>query len=118
MDALVKLNEVNDFQYFDPVYNGIKFKHFVGVIQVDGLSIEILPKADKEGNGDFWRDVLIQMLKTCGRLKPETTGGANVRRQHFNLLEVYFDLYLTEIEKLIRLGWVKQYRYQTGHVKA
>ncbi len=32
MDALVKLNEVNGFQYFDPVYNGIKFKHFVGVI--------------------------------------------------------------------------------------
>lgn len=118
MDALVKLNEVNGFQYFDPVYNGIKFKHFVGVIQVDGLCIEILPKADKAGDENFWRDVLIQMLKTCGRLKPESVGGADVRRQHFNLLEVYFDLYLTELERLIRLGLVKQYRYQTGQVKA
>jgi 5-methylcytosine-specific restriction enzyme subunit McrC len=118
MEALVKLNEVNGFQYFDPGYNGIKFKHFVGVIQVDGLCIEILPKADKNNNKDLWRGVLIQMLKTCGRLKPESAGGANVNRQYFNLLEVYFDLYLTELEKLIRLGLVKQYRYQTGQVKA
>lgn len=118
LDALVKLNEANDFQYFDPVYNGIKFKQFVGVIQVDGLCIEILPKADKEGNGDLWRGVLIQMLKGCGKLKPESAGGAHVRRQYFNLLEVYFDLYLSELEKLMRLGLVKQYRRQTGQVKA
>lgn len=118
MEALVKLNEVNGFQYFDPVYNGIKFKHFVGVIQVDGLCIEILPKADKGGSKDYWRGILIQMLKTCGRLKPESAGGANVNRQYYNLLEVYFDLYLSELEKLIRLGLVKQYRNQTGQVKA
>jgi hypothetical protein len=55
----------------------VQIKHFVGVIQVDGLFIEILPKVDKGGSKDYWRGILIQMLKTCGRLKPESAGGAN-----------------------------------------
>ncbi|MFW6020242.1 MAG: McrC family protein, partial [Bacteroidota bacterium] len=117
-EALVKLNEAHSFQYFEPVYNGIRFKQFVGVIQVNDLCIEILPKADKDGDSNLWRNILIQMLKTCGRLKPENAGDAHVRHQHFNLLEVYFDLYLTELERLIHKGLVKQYRRQTEQVRA
>ncbi|MGM0613697.1 MAG: McrC family protein, partial [Bacteroidota bacterium] len=115
---MVKLNEVKDFQYFDPVYNGIKFKQFVGVIQLDGLCIEILPKADKEGDGELWRGVLIQMLKTCNRLRPDIVGGAYVQPQQFNLIEVYFDLYLTHLERLFHRGLLKQYRQQSGQVRA
>ncbi|MCU4173794.1 McrC family protein [Carboxylicivirga sp. N1Y90] len=118
LDALLKLNELHDFQYFDPIYGGLKFKQYVGVIQVDGLCIEILPKADKHGDKGQWQKVLIHMLKACGRLKPESAGGANVKRQHLNLLEVYFELFLNEVDGLIRRGLVKQYRKHTGQVKA
>ena len=45
--ALSKLNALHQYQYFDLKHNGIVFKQFVGVIQVDGLTIEILPKIDK-----------------------------------------------------------------------
>ena len=48
LDALLKLNELHNFEYFDSVPNGIKFKQFVGIIQVDNIAIEILPKADKD----------------------------------------------------------------------
>ena len=58
------------------------------------------------------------MLKTCGHLKATSAGAAKVKRQHLNLLEVYFDLYLSEIETLIRRGLVKKYRKNTGNVKA
>ena len=50
LNALLKLNEYHNFDYFDPIPNGVKFKQYVGIIQVDGLSIEILPKADKNLN--------------------------------------------------------------------
>ena len=118
LNALLKLNEYHNFDYFDSIPNGVKFKQYVGIIQVDGLSIEILPKADKDNSSADWKGLLLQMLKACGHLKASSAGAANVRRQHLNLLEVYFELYLTEIEILIHRGLVKKYRKNTGNVKA
>ena len=118
LNALLKLNEYHNFDYFDPIPNGVKFKQYVGIIQVDGLSIEILPKSDKDDSSADWKGLLLQMLKACGHLKASSVGAANVKRQHLNLLEVYFELYLTEIETLIHRGLVKKYRKNTGNVKA
>jgi 5-methylcytosine-specific restriction enzyme subunit McrC len=100
LDALLKLNEYHDGKYFEPVAKGIKFNQFVGVIQVDGITIEIHPKADKEDEDNKWKGVLIKMMKACGRLKAESSGAANVKRQHLNLLEVYFELFLLEVESI------------------
>jgi 5-methylcytosine-specific restriction enzyme subunit McrC len=118
LDALLKLNEYHDGNYFEPIAKGIKFNQFVGVIQVDGLTIEIHPKADKDDDDSKWKGVLIKMLKACGRLKAESSGAAHVKRQHLNLLEVYFELYLLEVEALVRKGVIKKYRKQTHNTKA
>ena len=118
LDALLKLNEYHGGTYFEPIAKGIKFNQYVGVIQVDGLTIEIHPKADKNDDDSKWKGVLLQMLQACGKLKASTAGAANVKRQHLNLLEVYFELYLNELDKLIRQGLVKKYRKKTSNVKA
>jgi 5-methylcytosine-specific restriction enzyme subunit McrC len=118
LDALLKLNEYHDGKYFEPISKGIKFNQFVGVIQVDGITIEIHPKADKEDEDNKWKGVLIKMLKACGRLKAASFGAANVKRQHLNLLEVYFELFLLEVESLLRKGVIKKYRKQTHNTKA
>jgi 5-methylcytosine-specific restriction enzyme subunit McrC len=115
MKALLKLNEFHGGKYLDGLYNGVKFKHYVGLIQVDGLTIEILPKIDESEN-PAWRDVLIQMLKRTGRLKARTLGAANVRRQNLNLLEIYFEYFLSEVEHLQRIGLIKKYRKETNNV--
>jgi 5-methylcytosine-specific restriction enzyme subunit McrC len=118
LDALLKLNEYHDGKYFEPIAKGVKFNQYVGVIQVDGITIEIHPKADKEDEDNKWKGVLIKMLKACGRLKAESSGAANVKRQHLNLLEVYFELFLLEVESLLRRGVIKKYRKQTHNTKA
>ena len=117
MKALLKLNELHGGKYLNGLYNGVKFKQYVGVIQVDGLTIEILPKIDDREN-PAWRDVLIQMLKRTGRLKARTLGAANVRRQNLNLLEIYFEYFLNEIQHLQRIGLIKKYRKETKNVQA
>ena len=118
LDALLRFNEYHDNQYFDGIAKGIKLKQYVGIIQIDGLTIEVLPKVDRNKDDATWREVLIQMLKTTGRLKVQTTGSANVRRQHMNLLEIYFEMYLKELQFLLHSGLVKKYRKETGNVKA
>lgn len=118
LDALLRFNEFHGNQYFDGIARGIRLKQYVGIIQVDGLTIEVLPKVDRNNDDATWRSVLIQMLKATGRLKMQTTGNANVRRQHLNLLEIYFEMYLKELQYLIRSGLVKKYRKHTSNVKA
>lgn len=118
LDALLKLNELHEGNYFEPIAKGLKFNQYVGIIQVAGLTIQIHPKADKDDDDNRWKNVLLKMLTACGKLNAKTAGAANVKRQHLNLLEVYFERYLLEIEILIRQGLIKQYRKQTKNTKA
>jgi 5-methylcytosine-specific restriction enzyme subunit McrC len=116
--AFVKLNEAHNGKYFDVLHNGLRFKQYVGVLQIDGLLVQINPKADKDDADEKWQGVLLKMLKATGRLKTDTIGDAQLKRQHVNLLEVYFEYFLRELELLMHQGLVKKYRKQAGNVKA
>ena len=116
--AFVKLNTIQGGEYFDVLHNGLKFKQYVGVLQVDNLLINIHPKADKDDDDSRWKGVLLQMLKACGKVKAKTAGNAKLKKQHINLLEVYFEYYLREVEILIEKGLVKKYRKETKNIKS
>lgn len=118
IDALWRLNEYHDNSYFEPIARGVKFKQYVGIIQVNGLSIEIHPKADKYSSDTVWKDVLLDMLKACGRIKSSTNGPATLKKRNLNLLEVYFEYFLNEVSGLMHRGLIKQYRKQTKNTKA
>ncbi len=118
LKAFSKLNALHDDMYFDLRYNGIKFKNFVGVIQVDGLTVEILPKIDaSETNEELWQSVLIEMLRTTRKLQVQKVGNANVSRQNIHLLDIYFEWFLNELELLVHNGLIKQYYKQTKNIK-
>lgn len=116
--SFVKLNQLHEDKYFTILHNGIRFNQFVGVVQVDGVQVQINPKADKDESDDKWKDVLLKMLQKCGHLKADTAGDATVKKQNLNLLEVYFEYYLSEVQKLIHQGLVKKYRKETSNVTA
>lgn len=117
--ALSKLNTLHQDKYFDIRHNGIKFKQYVGVIQVDGLTIEILPKIDKsETDKELWQKVLLEMLKVTKKLKVQKVGEADVKKQNIHLLDIYFEWYLNEVQLLIHQGLIKQYYKETNNVKA
>lgn len=117
--ALSKLNALHNYQYFDLRHNGIKFKQFVGVIQVAGLTIEILPKIDNHnGNETIWQKTLIEMLRVTKKLKVQKTDQANVNKQNIYLLDLYFEWFLNEVQALIHQGLIKQYYKKTSNVKA
>ena len=117
--ALSKLNELHQDKYFDLRHNGIKFKQFVGVVQVDGLTIEILPKIDNNNSDEnVWQKVLIEMLRVTKKLKVQKVGEADVNKQNIHLLDIYFEWYLNEVQLLIHQGLIKQYYRETSNVKA
>jgi len=104
--------------FFELIPYGVRFKQYVGAIQIGKTTIEILPKVGKEGNEKVWQNVLLEMLKVCNLLQAKQTSEANLKLKSNSVLELYYELYLNEVELLIRNGLIKKYQPQTGQMKA
>lgn len=104
--------------FFELIPNGVRFKQYVGVIQIGKTTIEVLPKAGRENNKEVWQAVLLDMLKTCHLLTAHNTGTAQLRLKSNSLLHLYFELFLNEVETLIRRGLIKKYRKENNQAKA
>jgi 5-methylcytosine-specific restriction enzyme subunit McrC len=96
--------------YFRMIHHGVRFCEFVGVLQVGNLTIEVLPKADRDGDRKHWRDVLIGMLRKVGMFDITAPSEANLKIKPNHLLDLYFELFINEVEYLVHLGLVKKYR--------
>ncbi len=104
--------------FFVLIPQGIKFTSYVGVIHIGKLTIEVLPKTGKSGSTEVWHQVLLEMLKTCSLLTAKDVGNAPLRLRSNSILDLYFELFLNELDYLFRRGLMKQYRKKEGQQKA
>ncbi|WP_282111459.1 McrC family protein [Maribacter stanieri] len=104
--------------FFELIPSGVRFKQYVGVIQIGKTTIEVLPKTGKENDKDIWQGVLLDMLKACHLLTAKNTGTAQLRLKSNSLLHLYFELFLNEVETLIHRGLIKKYRKEKGQAKS
>lgn len=118
LNALIALNNSGKNKYFSIIPEGVQFKQYVGVIQINDLTIEIHPKADRNDPDSKWKGVLLKMLEACGKVKINPFEEAHLNQGSLNLIELYFNQYLNEVQTLIRNGLVKKYRKEEGNVKA
>ena len=120
---LYEFNDRNDNIYFTGIRDGVKFNSYVGVIQIGGLTIEILPKADRKTHtvkADFtnWRNALLNMLAICRNIKVDSVSEASLNKRYYSLLELYFDLFLDEVMILLRKGLIKKYHNYSSNTTA
>ena len=112
----------NGVPYFNLIHNGVQFNEHVGVIQIGKTLIEILPKMDKnnsEGDGDAekWRDILIGLVKVVSNIQVYSTGTAKLKSKSNSILDLYFGLFITEVEYLMNIGLIKKYRNEESNIK-
>jgi 5-methylcytosine-specific restriction enzyme subunit McrC len=110
LEALQVFYGENGVSYYSLVHNGVKFNEYVGVLQVGQTTIEILPKADKSGNAESWRKMLIGMLRASGVFNIQAPSSSNLHVRSNSILDLYFELYIKELEYLVHQGLVKKYR--------
>lgn len=120
---LYEFNDRNDNEYFTGIRDGVKFTNYVGVIQIGGLTIEILPKADKKSISDKkdyekWRNALLSMLAICRKIKVDSVSEANLNKRYHSLLELYFEIYLDEVTTLLHKGLIKKYHTKSSNTLA
>jgi 5-methylcytosine-specific restriction enzyme subunit McrC len=99
-------------QYFSLIHNGVKFNQHVGIIQVDSLVVEVLPKTDQTSEVGHWRKLLIGMLRAVKTLNVNTSGSSDLKLKSNSILDLYFEIFITELEQLVHKGLIKQYRRQ------
>jgi 5-methylcytosine-specific restriction enzyme subunit McrC len=123
IDKLWQYNDSNKNIYFEAIRHGVKFKNYVGVIQIGSTTIEILPKADKLNTQsptekDNWHKVLLKMLAHCKKIKVNAVSEASLRKRNHSLLDLYFELFLNEVNQLLQQGLIKSYNQNCGNVLA
>jgi 5-methylcytosine-specific restriction enzyme subunit McrC len=109
--------------YYSLTNNGIKFNEFVGVIQVGNTVIEVLPKADKTTDSDidtkkYWQELLVKILSVVGLFDIQSTSDSSLKLKSNSILDLYFALFIKEVEYLLHSGLAKQYRKKEGNVTA
>ncbi|MCK5835577.1 MAG: restriction endonuclease [Lentisphaeria bacterium] len=123
-DKLVKWQEEQKqgekSPYFKVGYKKVTFLQWVGVLQVDDLVIEIIPKAgkgaplgeDRQDSLDKWKKVLVKMLRESQNLKLRHSQNTDLSIQKQSLFDLYYREYLQEVETLLHRGIVKKYRIE------
>ncbi|ACU60937.1 McrC family protein [Chitinophaga pinensis] len=119
--ALAVYNEQYGGRYFTLMHNGIKFSNYVGVLQAGDLTIEILPKTDRERLDSSeekgkWHGILLQMLQQCSLIKIDHVEKANLNLRSNSILDIYIRLFLEEVEVLLRRGLIKKYKRHTANL--
>lgn len=117
-NQLVSFNDKHNQKFFSIGNKKITFSSYVGVVQVSGLTIEIIPKGDSNNDRikgkEKWRTALINILSECDKIKLKGTHTANLSFNKHNLLDLYIAYFLTEVEKVLHKGLVKKYDRREG----
>jgi 5-methylcytosine-specific restriction enzyme subunit McrC len=120
-------NGINRVEYFRVLPKGIQFLNYVGVIQAGNLTIEVLPKTDRNkttaSNASIndlntddkkdrltWHNVLLRMLNECSLLKINHVDRANLNLKNNSIFDIYLKLFLSETETLLHEGLIKKYK--------
>lgn len=100
--------------YFSLVDHGIKFKSWVGILQVGNVFIEVLPKISNQKDSkelqNEWRKRLCEMLSFTKSLDIRQTENSKQNTKSQPLWEIFYKYYFELVQDLIKTGLIKSYK--------
>jgi 5-methylcytosine-specific restriction enzyme subunit McrC len=110
LEALLRVCEKHAVTPFVPGYRSVKFAQFCGVIQVAGLSVEVLPKV--ADNDTYDRGTLLRMLAMASDFPVRSLHGHKMDLQSHSLLPALARWFCDEIYAQCHQGLVRSYIVQ------
>lgn len=117
-EALKSFTGEKELPYYSLTANGVRFKNYVGALQVGKWTIEVLPKLDRVLDKSSTQPILIQMLKQAGFIKTSAPTESKLKLKRNYILEAYLQMFLDETRNLIHKGLIKKYRKTEENVFA
>lgn len=89
----------------------VTFKNYVGIIQMkNNYQIQVLPKIDfANGEKDETKQVFMKMLRSMKDFPSKVFTKANQKMDRMNLYEIFINMYLQEVRKLVKHGIKSSY---------
>jgi len=101
--------------FYKLIHKGVQFNEYAGALHLGKLLIEVLPKADKYEQTEVWRDILINMLRAVGAFNIHAPSSSSLNIKTNFILDLYFELFIKEVEYLLNKGLIKKYRKKEGN---
>ncbi|QCA05673.1 McrC family protein [Pantoea vagans] len=91
-------------------HQSIRFAQFCGVIQLDDLTLEILPKIHgKEEQPESCRAAMVQMLHTARLMRTHKGAQASINTQQHSLLDIFIQHFCHDLHTQILQGKLRNY---------
>lgn len=91
-------------------HQSVRFAQFCGVIQLDDLTLEILPKIHgKEEQPESCRAALVQMLHTARIMRAQKGAQAGINTQQNSLLDIFIQHFCHDLHTQILQGKLRNY---------
>lgn len=89
----------------------ITFKNYVGIIQMkNGYQVQVLPKITfKDGDNDETKSVFMKMISSMKDFPGKVFSNTNLKVSRMNLYEIFINMYLGEVRKLVKHGIKSDY---------
>lgn len=100
----------------------VTIKNYVGLIQMkNGYQVQVIPKisfeaGDDPGNKETKR-VFLKMLKSMKDFPGKVFNDANLKADRMNLYEIFINMYLQEVRRLVKRGMKSAYVRQEDNLK-
>lgn len=89
----------------------VQWRQYCGVVQLDGLTLEILPKIyGKESQPGSCRATLVKMLRKAGLMKIHRGADASVQAQKYYLLDIFIQELCLQIVEQSLMGKPRDYQ--------
>jgi McrBC 5-methylcytosine restriction system component len=98
----------------------ISVNSYVGLIQMkNGFQLEILPKIDlsNDEDADVTKKIFMNMLKSMKDFPGKAFNAANLQVSKMNLYELFINMYIQEVRKLIKQGLKSSYISQNDNLR-
>ena len=116
--------DVLDFMrisYKRNIGNIVSIKNYVGLIQMkNGYQIQILPKISFTNSDDSenrnTKKIFLNMLRSMRDFPSKVFNNSNIQVDRMNLYEIFINMYLQEIRRLIKIGLKSDYIFKEDNL--
>lgn len=90
-------------------YNRLKLINYVGIISIENVTIEIIPKISLSNNKKKDKEILLQMLSKCSKLPFDIDNSINTNLAEYDLIELLAKLFVQKLQREINKGIYREY---------